>query len=422
MAMEIEPILNNEQWTPKKKFLTLFLIVYLFLYIFPFPLNLVPGINEAVSYYQEALYLTFLWIGTNIFQIKNLDQLSISGVYTIDFVKVLSLLLIALAITTLAFFLDRRRANYNILYYLIIGYSRYYVGLTILDYGFMKILGGQFGFPPLKIFETSFGSLSAPQLFWAFMGYSKLYGTFIALSEITAGLLLLFSRTKLIGSIMVIIIMANVLLLDIAFLNSVIIFSSHLLLIAILILYPHLKRIIYFLIFKKTEALDNVDYLFQSKRLRFGKAILKPLVLIGFAYLVIYPGVGKLFVKKTDPPLYGVYQIKKFHIGQDSSITPADSIRWRRLIIDKRSSFITTMADFTSIYKTAIDTIKKTLNIISVKDTSDKYQFTYSEIADSSLIIRGNWKGKDVFINAKKKSIQEYYLINRKPKNVMVEF
>jgi hypothetical protein len=62
------------------------------------------------------------------------------------------------------------------------------------------------------------------------------------------------------------------------------------------------------------------------------------------------------------------------------------------------------MADFTSIYKTTVNTVK-ILNIVSVKDTSAIYQFTYFEIADSSLIIRGNWKGKDVFINAKKKSI-----------------
>ena len=422
MAIEIKPLLHNVQWTHRKKILTLFLIVYLFLYIFPFPLGEIPGISVAISYYQESLYSAFLWIGTNILQIKNLDQLSASGIDTIEYVKIFSLLLIALAITTLAFFLDRKRANYNILYYLIIGYARYYVGLTILIYGFMKIFGGQFGFPTLKLFETPFGSLSAPQLFWAFMGYSKVYGTFIAISEITGGFLLLFSRTKLIGSILVIIIMANVLLLDIAFLSSVIIFSSHLLLIAIIILYPHLKRIIDFLIFNKTEALENVDYVFQNKRLRFGKAILKSLVIISYTYLIVYPNVDKLFVKKTDPPLYGVYQIKKFHIGQDSSIMASDSIRWRRLIIDKRSSFITTMTDFTSIYKTSIDTIKKTLNIISAKDTSDKYHFTYSQIADSSLIIRGNWKGKDVFINAKKKSIQEYFLINRKPKNVMVEF
>ena len=422
MAIEIKSLLNNEQWTPGKKFLTLFLVVYLFLYIFPFPLYLVPGISKAVSYYEETLYSIFLWIGTNILQIKNLDQLSASGVNTTNYVKVFSFLLIALVITTLSFFIDRKRANYNILYYIIIGYARYYVGLTLLDYGFMKILGNQFGFPPLKLFETPFGSLSAPQLFWAFMGYSKVYGTFIAISEITGGMLLLFSRTKLIGSILVIIIMANVLLLNIAFLSSVIIFSSHLLLIAIIILCPYLKRIIDFLIFKKTETIENVDYLFQNKKLRFGKAILKSLVIIVFAYVVIYPNVGKLFVKKTDPPLYGVYQIKKFYIGQDSSIMAADSIRWRRLIIDKGYSFITTMADFTSIYKTSTDTIKKTLNIISVKDTSDKHQFTYSEIADSSIIIRGNWKGKDVFINAKRKNIQEYFLINRKPKNVMVEF
>ena len=419
MTMEIEPILHKEQWTPMKKFLTLFIITYLFLYIFQFPLDEVPGISVAVSYYQEALHFTSLWIGTNIFQIKNLDQF---GVYTVQYVQVFTLLLIALAITTLAFFLDRRRANYNKLYYLTIGCARYYVGLTMLVYGSWKITEGQFGFPSLKIFETPFGNLSAPQLFWSFMGYSKIYGTFVAISEITGGFLLLFSRTKLIGSILVIIIMTNVLLFNIAFINSVIIFSSHLLLIAIIILYPYLKRIIDFLIFKKTEALENDDYLLQSKRLIFGKAILKTLIIIGFAYFAIYPGVENLFKKKTDPPLYGVYQIKKFNIGQDSSITAADSIRWRRLIIDKRSSYITTMTDFTSVYKTAVDTIKKTLNIVSVKDSSAKYQFTYSEIADSSLNIRGNWKGKDVFINAKKKSIQEYYLINRKPKNVTVEF
>ena len=421
MEIENEPLLSNKQWTPWRKFFTLLLIVYLFLYIFPFPLYLIPGLSEVVNYYEEGLYSVFLWIGTNILQIKNLDQFA-SGLNTINYVKVFSLLLIATAIATIVFFTDRKRANYNILYYIIIGYARYYVGLMLLDYGFMKIFGNQFGFPPLRIFETPFGSLSAPQLFWAFMGYSKVYGTFIAISEIIGGLLLLFSRTKLIGSILLIIIMANVLLLDIAFINSAIIFSSHLLLIAIIILSPHLKRIIDFLIFKKTEALKDVDYLLQNKRLRFGKAILKSLVIIGFAYMSIYPDLGKLFVKKTDPPLYGVYQIKKFEIDQNSSIITADSIRWRRLIIDKRSSFITNMADFTSIYKTSVDTIKKTLNIVSVKDSTDKYQFTYFQIADSSLIIRGIWKGKEVLINAKKKNIQEYYLINKKPKNVMVEF
>ena len=414
-------LLEATQTIYMKKFFTLLLIVYLFLYIFPFPLYLIPGLSEVVNYYEEGLYSVFLWIGTNILQIKNLDQFA-SGLNIINYVKVFSLLLIATAIATIVFFTDRKRANYNILYYIIIGYARYYVGLMLLDYGFMKIFGNQFGFPPLRIFETPFGSLSAPQLFWAFMGYSKVYGTFIAISEIIGGLLLLFSRTKLIGSILLIIIMANVLLLDIAFINSAIIFSSHLLLIAIIILSPHLKRIIDFLIFKKTEALKDVDYLLQNKRLRFGKAILKSLVIIGFAYMSIYPDLGKLFVKKTDPPLYGVYQIKKFEIDQNSSIIAADSIRWRRLIIDKRSSFITNMADFTSIYKTSVDTIKKTLNIESLKDSTDKYQFTYLQIADSSLIIRGIWKGKEVLINAKKKNIQEYYLINKKPKNVMVEF
>lgn len=422
MAMEIEPILHNEQWAPKKKFFSLFIITYLLLYIFPFPFEETPVIGPVVDYYYQGVDFLSFWIGSHIFQIKNLDHLRSYGGETIEFVMVFTLFLSALAITTLVFFIDKKRTNYKKLYYLVIGYARFYVGIKLLSYGFYKVSGGQFIFPPLKLFETPFGNFSSQQLLWAFMGYSKLYGTFIAVSEIMGGLLLLFPRTKLVGCILVIIIMSNVLLLDIVFINAIIVFSGHLLLIAIIIIYPYLKRIIDFLIFKKADNLENVVYIFQSKKLILSKNIFKSVIILCFLYLVIYPGVSRILAKPIYTPLYGVYRVKKFTIGQDSSITAADSIRWQRLIIDKRSSFITTISDSTSIYKTAVDTIKKTLNIVSVKDTSTKYQFTYSEIADSTLVIRGNWKGKDVIVTAKKKNPQEYFLINRKPKDVSVVF
>ncbi len=412
---------HSEQWSNSKKFISLFIIWYLLLYMFPFPLDRIPVIGDVVSYYTQAIDFISLWFGTHILHIKNLEQLSNAGDYTFLYVIFLTVILLALILAVFSFLISRSQKNYKNFYYFTITYAKYYVGLYMITYGFMKIFGGQFVFPPLKVLESSFGILSPQQLFWSFMGYSKLYGTFIAIGEILSGYLLLFRRTKVFGALIIIVIMLNVLMLDISFdLSSAIIFSSNLLLITFIIISPNIKRIIAFIFLQKTLSLDDPANGFRSKGISRSALILKTVIIIGFSILIIYPGIQSRSVRKITPPLYGVYYTTAFVINQDTSHTLMENY-WRRIIIDRRTTYITTYADSTAFYKSTIDTVKKSMKLVSLKNPSVSYNFLYNATPDS-LRLTGSWNGNNVLISLKKKSINDYFLINKKPKNVSKEF
>lgn len=89
------------------------------------------------------------------------------------------------------------------------------------------------------------------------MGSSRAYTIFAGVFEIIPGFLLLFRKTKLIGALMAIIVMLNVVLLNFCYDIPVKLFSSFLLLIAIIIAYTNIKNIAYFLMGDVTAKLKK---------------------------------------------------------------------------------------------------------------------------------------------------------------------
>lgn len=64
------------------------------------------------------------------------------------------------------------------------------------------------------LLETSIGDMNRRYLLWVSMSASPLYGFFGGADEFTGGLLVLFRRTTLLGSLIVIGVMSNVVLLN----------------------------------------------------------------------------------------------------------------------------------------------------------------------------------------------------------------
>ena len=99
---------------------------------------------------------------------------------------------------------------------------RLYVAFFLNVYGIGKILGGQFytvNSIPEEIATMPIGQVPDFELAWTFMGRSFGYILFIGLAEIIGACLLLFNRTKLIGTLILIPIMINVIVFDIFFLD-----------------------------------------------------------------------------------------------------------------------------------------------------------------------------------------------------------
>jgi hypothetical protein len=61
------------------------------------------------------------------------------------------------------------------------------------------------------------------------------------------------------------------------------------------------------------------------------------------------------------------------------------------------------------------------MKLVSLKNPSVSYNFLYNATADS-LKLTGSWNENNVIISLKKKGINDYFLINNKPKNTSKEF
>jgi hypothetical protein len=100
---------------------------------------------------------------------------------------------------------------------------RLYVFFFLTFYGIGKIFGGQFYTEariPDEIALMPIGLVPDFELAWTFMGRSFGYILFIGLAEIIGAFLLLFNKTKLIGTLILIPIMVNVIIFDIFFLDE----------------------------------------------------------------------------------------------------------------------------------------------------------------------------------------------------------
>ena len=100
---------------------------------------------------------------------------------------------------------------------------RLYVFFFLTVYGLGKVIGAQFYTEsriPNEIAQIPISLVSDFDLAWVFMGRSYGYMLFIGLAEIFGALLLLFNKTKLIGTFILIPILVNVIVFDIFFLDE----------------------------------------------------------------------------------------------------------------------------------------------------------------------------------------------------------
>ncbi|MBV1922813.1 MAG: hypothetical protein KUG68_02165 [Flavobacteriaceae bacterium] len=100
---------------------------------------------------------------------------------------------------------------------------RLYVFFFLTAYGLGKVLGAQFYTPdsiPPEIETMPISQIPDFDLAWVFMGRSFGYMLFIGIAEIIGALMLLFNKTKLIGTLILISIMVNVIVFDIFFLDE----------------------------------------------------------------------------------------------------------------------------------------------------------------------------------------------------------
>ena len=160
----------------------------------------------------------------------------------------LLLLLTALAAGLWAAWARRTAATEARLWYVLHTGAAWLVALQLLEYGFDKVFKHQFYLPEPNTLYTPLGMLPPDLAYWSVLGASHSYSVFTGLLEVLPGLLLLWGRTRLVGGIGALAVLANVLAINIGFDISVKLWSAFLLLLAAVVAAPGLLTAYYALV------------------------------------------------------------------------------------------------------------------------------------------------------------------------------
>ncbi|MEP2935689.1 MAG: hypothetical protein ABJM06_08220 [Gilvibacter sp.] len=385
--------------------------VYLVLYTFPFPLTYIPGVYWLLGWYRNSSEWLVNNVGEHIFGVTEMSSAPTgSGDKMYDFMFMATCFIVAIIAAVIWSVLDRKRPNYEKLWLYLHTWLRYYLACFLLSYGFSKVFVLQFSELSLFDLVKTYGDSSPMALAWNFMEYSDSYTIFTGIGEVLGGLLLLFRRTLILGCIVTIAVMATVVMINFSFDVPVKLFSSHLLLIAFVLLIPDYKRLIKLFFLNKTVPPAEKATYFKNPSYNIAANVVKGLFI---AYVLILQTSNsisgqKQYGKKAEKPaLYGIYKTVHFVVNKDT-IAPltTDAERWNKLIIGKRSAGVQFMNNSLEYYNQEFlsDTIKL--------QGYEKFILTFIE-NEKFLILDGSRNSDTVHIKLRKIDHTQMNLLRR---------
>ncbi len=393
-----------------------FLVLFVGLITIPFPFNVIPKL-EFVEKGIFGIYQKIVpWVGEKILNLEKPITIfqNGSGDKTYDYVLLFLFLTIAILGTITWSILDKTKRNYEKLNYWFLALSRYYLGYFMIYYGLFKIMPIQFGEIAFWRMLQPYGESSPMGLAWTFLGYSKGYNLFMGLSEFIGGILLFHKKTRLLGGLILIPVTANIVAINFFYDVPVKLFSLQLLLIAIIIIGPDLKRLLNLIILNKPTDSVNVSKSFKSRKWRLGTNILK----WSFVFLILYNSINyttNLYKSRQNKPeLYGLYEVTEFIVNQDT-IPPilSHETRWRHIFIDMPSTI-----QFSRMNKSRygldseIDLVHKKIILTEFNDSTLVYSMDFKE-TDSTLILSGIFRKDTIFCKTRRLDKNDFRLTSR---------
>lgn len=242
--------------------------------------------------------------------------------------------------------IDRKRQEYNILYYWLRVIVRYRAGIGIIGFGFTKLFPTQMPYPSEGLLNTDFGDFTAQKIFWMSVGIVPWYQVFTGLVEILAGALLFFRGTTTIGAALLLGALGDIVYVNFAYDGGVHVYSSYFVLLAAFLLVYDARNIYNLLILERfTVPIRFYPDLSKGWK-RFTRIGLKTATFgIFLVWLTYLQWINLLYDPYKQPAVKGVTQLRGFYNVTEFRInnkvipySPLDTVRWQNATFEKWSS------------------------------------------------------------------------------------
>lgn len=446
----MENLSQTSPWNIYQKFAFRFVFIFFILFI----VLLDWSVNSILSYiYYEVHLAEFLdlvisWTGKQHFDIQYTIVSPYDGQHndrTYVYLLYFTIAVVSVLGTIIWSVLDRKRKNYQTLYYWLTTIVRYYLAFTLFVFALEKFFKMQF--PDLGYYTLTepLGDMSPMSLAWAFFGYSYGYNVFMGLAE-SAALFLLFRRTTTFGAILTLATLGNVMAVNYNYEVHAKMYPTALFVMAFFLLLKDLKRLMRFFFTGQAISLPVIKApVFKKRWMNISKTVLKVLVIAYFIGFPIKDYFG--YQKKSEErgesksKISGVYEVDTFVSNKDT-LSNENPLRWQQIVIgDKMVEAVRFRGDSIAFLYVSID--KKEMIVSGdQKELYAKMQEIYNEqgmdiyskmdsiliarqiqsslhyeFADSTTLkLKGMIKNDSVFITAKRKplDIKNFRLMKRR--------
>lgn len=305
------------------------------------------SVNPVLSYFYyegglgKFLDVIIAWTGKYIFQVRHTIISPYDGQHndrTYIYLLYFIFAMVAMLGTIIWSALDRKRINYESLYYWLTTIIRYYLAFTLFLFALEKFFKMQFPDLGLYTLTEPVGNMSPMTLAWSFFGYSYGYNIFMGIAE-SAALLLLFRRTMTFGAILTLIALANVMAVNFNYDVHAKMYPTALFLMTFTLLIPDLNRLFKFFFTDQTTSLPVIQApVFKKRWINISKSALK-LLLIG--YFIIFSVKDYIGFKerrntretrKSQAGISGIFDVRTFVINNDT-LSTENSSRWNQIVM-----------------------------------------------------------------------------------------
>lgn len=306
--------------------------ILLFFLFLPFPYSLLPNIGESLS---NILFPVVQLFGSLFGHELTQSNFHSDSIHL--YVQLFTTLIISSIISTILF--QIKSLNQDRLTTILYTSASYILAFFLIKYGCDKLFKYQFYDGALNTLFTPVGYLSKDILFWTSMGSSHSYNVFMGLIEIIPGILLLWSRTRMLGAIISLGVLTNVLALNFGFDITVKILSSMLVLTSLFILEKDAKRLWKFFIQNSSIRSENQESIIKNSILKRAiKGLLVSIMIIEslFAYIsaeawntdnlpkIKYYGSYEVSEQNGTSSVFKLEEIKRIHIHNSGYLITED--------------------------------------------------------------------------------------------------
>ena len=417
LDVAVERHAGLERWSAGRRVAFRFAFVYVGIYLLSEWLFRIPGLAIVGRAYANGWQAAEVWTAAHILRITapvDIHTLGTgSGDTLIDYLQLLCHTAFAAAATILWSFADAKRPSYESLYEWLRVYVRYSLGIVMLSYGMAKVFPGQFGAPTLDRLLEPYGHSSPMGLLWTFMGYSRPYAFFTGLVECVAGTLLFWQRTTTLGALFAAAAMGNVAMLNFSYDVPVKLYSSHLLLLAVLLVIPDARRLINVFITNRPAPPAHTRKPFTSVSRQRAALLVKTIVIAGAFWQTTMPFVFAMKQPaRPRSPHFGIYDVERFTVdGQVRRATPMDDKEWRRVVINEGGGIaVQTMDDAMTRYRAREDTARHTFEMSTIYSPYDKIVLSYRSPSAEELVLEGQYHGEAIVVALRKRPLPVFLL------------